>query len=174
MTGEKCADIACIAADRLGRMGDLPLRRLFDEEHGSEFALPNVSCAKVRQHALLLEFDMVQGRRGCGIKARGDHLSVAGHAMRFTQFKEFRDLPLLEHGLDWSSAGRHSPDHVNAANLPGRRRSESRRLGAVDEQGHLEPCQRCQSRPLRPSRSLHRRCGALPDQRSSAKFPGVA
>ncbi len=92
--------MARIAVNGLGRMGKLLLRRFFDEERGSEVALLNKPFADIMQHAMLLEFDTVHGRRDLGIEARGDHLSVSGHAMRFTQAKEIRDLPLQELGID--------------------------------------------------------------------------
>ena len=92
--------MARIAVNGLGRMGKLLLRRLFDENRGSELVLLNEPCADIRQHALLLEFDTVHGRWDHDIEARDDHLSVSGHAMRFTQSKEIRDLPLRKLDID--------------------------------------------------------------------------
>lgn len=69
----------------------------------AEVALLNELFAEIKQHALDLDFDSVPGRCGRGIEAREDHLSVSGHAMRFTQTKEIRDLPSGNPASVWSS-----------------------------------------------------------------------
>lgn len=107
--------MARIAVNCLGRMGKILLRRLFDDKRVSELVLLNEPCADIEQHALLLEFDTVHGRWDHDIEARGDQLSVSGHAMRCTQVKEIRDLPLQNYSIDL--AVDCTGDHNSAAKL---------------------------------------------------------
>lgn len=92
--------MARIALNGLGRIGKLLLRRLFDEGLGDQIVLINEPGADIDQHALLLEFDTVHGRWPQAIAASGDTLTIAGHAMAFTQHSRIEDLPLSAMGVD--------------------------------------------------------------------------
>ncbi len=147
--GHQGKKVLRIAANGLGRTGNLPLRQLFGEARGGEVAALNGPFAELRQHALLPELDTVHDRWGHGIEARDGHLSVDGLAMRLTQVKVFRDLPLralgVEPALDCTGV------HRSAANLRicvdvG---IQNVSIDASEVQGRPEPCPRHQSRPLR-------------------------
>ncbi|MXX89162.1 MAG: hypothetical protein F4213_10255 [Boseongicola sp. SB0677_bin_26] len=156
--------MARIVVNGLGRTGEVPLRRALEGRPDSAFVLLNEPCAEIRLHALLREFDMVQGRRGRGIKARDDHPSVAGHAMRFSRVKEFRDLPFKNAALIRLSIAL-ALTNLGRADVPsGRRRSENGRFGTVDGQGHAGAWLRCQSRPSRSTRPGCRHCRTLLDE----------
>lgn len=158
--------MARIAVNGLGRTGEVLLRRAFGERPGSEFVQLNEPCAEIKRHALLRKFDVVQSRRVRGIKARDDHPSVAGHAMRFSRVNEFRDLPFKNAALIRMSIalaltrqrqGCHSAWTSAFGNSP---------FGNVDGQGHAGAWLRCQSRPSRSPRPRCRHCRPLCDEPS--------
>ena len=89
-----------IALNGLGRIGKLALRDLIDTGAGGEIVLINDPVGTPEQHALLMEFDSVHGRRPRAIGWDADSLTLEGQRMALTAAKRIEDLPLAALGVD--------------------------------------------------------------------------
>ena len=89
-----------IALNGLGRIGKLALRDLIDTGAGGEIVLLNDPVGDAEQHALLMEFDSVQGRWRRPVTHDGDALMLDGRRIRLTREKTIEALPLAELGVD--------------------------------------------------------------------------
>ena len=89
-----------IALNGLGRIGKLALRDLIDTGAGGEIVLLNDPVGDAEQHALLMEFDSVQGRWRRPVTHDGDALVLDGRRIRLTREKTIEALPLAELGVD--------------------------------------------------------------------------
>ena len=91
--------MARIAINGLGRIGKLLLRNLIDG--GDRVILVNDPAGDAAGHALLLEFDSVQGRWTTPVTAAGEGgLVIGGQKVRLTQERRIEALPLAETGVD--------------------------------------------------------------------------
>ena len=91
--------MARIAINGLGRIGKLLLRNLIDG--GDRVVLVNDPAGDAAGHALLLEFDSVQGRWTTPVTAAGEGgLVIGGQKVRLTQERRIEALPLAETGVD--------------------------------------------------------------------------
>jgi glyceraldehyde 3-phosphate dehydrogenase len=91
--------VARIAINGLGRIGKLLLRNLIDG--GDRVVLVNDPAGDAAGHALLLEFDSVQGRWTTPVTAAGEGgLVIGGQKVRLTQERRIEALPLAETGVD--------------------------------------------------------------------------
>ena len=89
-----------IALNGLGRIGKLVLRDLIDAGAGGEIVLLNDPVGDAEQHALLMEFDSVQGRWRTPVGHDADALVLDGRRIRLTHEKTIESLPLAELGVD--------------------------------------------------------------------------
>ena len=89
-----------IALNGLGRIGKLLLRDLIDSGAGGEIVLLNDPVGDAEQHALLMEFDSVQGRWRTPASHDGDALVLDGRRIRLTHEKTIEALPLAELGVE--------------------------------------------------------------------------
>ena len=89
-----------IALNGLGRIGKLALRDLIDSGAGGEIVLLNDPAGDAEQHALLLEFDSVQGRWQAEIGHEPGALAINGRRIRLTQERTLEALPLAEMNVD--------------------------------------------------------------------------
>ena len=91
--------MARIAINGLGRIGKLLLRNLIDG--GDRVVLVNDPAGDAAGHALLLEFDSVQGRWTTPVTVAGEGgLVIGGQKVRLTQERRIEALPLAETGVD--------------------------------------------------------------------------
>jgi len=89
-----------IALNGFGRIGKLLLRALADDPAQGQIVLLNDPAGTPEQHALLMEFDSVQGRWKGEVSHDADSLTVNGQRMQVTAHKRIEDLPLAELGVD--------------------------------------------------------------------------
>jgi glyceraldehyde 3-phosphate dehydrogenase len=89
-----------IALNGFGRIGKLLLRALADNPAQGQIVLLNDPSGTPEQHALLMEFDSVQGRWQGDIAFDADSLTLNGQRMQVTAHKRIEDLPLAALGVD--------------------------------------------------------------------------